>query len=132
MQSTPRFGAEEPAPSRTVTPPNVEPAIDRSAADWQIILHLRALAERDPECVAGLFEGIETQSPDYVALIYAAVREALTARPDRADLHYYCAWAAIFAQHRAEAAPLLDQCLKLAPQHREARLLLGRLQAGTQ
>jgi hypothetical protein len=132
MQSTPRFGAEEPAPPRVVTALNVEPAIDKSAADWQIILHLRALAERDPQCVAGLFEGIESQSPDYVALIYAAVCEALAAHPDRADLHYYCAWAAIFAKHRAEALPLLDRCLKLAPQHREARMLLGRLRAGTQ
>lgn len=132
MQTSPNPGAADPARPRPTTPRLGEPSIDKAAADWQIILHLRALVERNPECVTDLLEGLDTRSPDYAALIYAAVREAVAVIPDRADIHYYCAWAAIFAQHRADAVPLLDRCLELSPQHREARLLLGRIHTGAQ
>jgi Flp pilus assembly protein TadD len=105
---------------------SVEEDADATATDWQIILHLKALFERDPTLISALLEDSdEKQSAAHATTILAAAREALAACPDEADLHYHAARAAARSGKKHDAEALLRRALELNPSDVNALVLLA-------
>lgn len=115
-------------PPLTARPRSETRSPDDLALDWQIVLGLRALIERRPETTMDLLAD-GASDPGYLALIYAAAREAVNALPDQADVQFALAAAALCTGRRGEAQSAVARCLQLAPQHARAAALQGRLRA---
>ncbi len=100
---------------------------EATAADWQVILHLRTLIARDPAIVLQLLADARHQPISYTTTIYAATREAISDHPDRPMLHYYAAAAAAQLGRFREAEAALDESIRLEPKHPAAHLLAARV-----
>ncbi|MFQ5805806.1 MAG: tetratricopeptide repeat protein [Phycisphaerae bacterium] len=120
----------------TAHPPGGFPSSLRSApaeqdakaagSDWQIILQLKTLFERDPALISSLAEEVDGNQPaTYATRLMAAGREALAARPDSADLQYPAARAAARIGTTRAAADLLERALEINPCHVAASVLLS-------
>ncbi len=111
-------------PHGTLSP--AEREADAAATDWQIILHLRTLFERDPRLIEALLEDLGSGGPPgLVATVLVAAREALVEQPDSADLHYFAARAALADDRRSEARALAARAVELEPGHTGALTLLA-------
>jgi len=91
----------------------IERDASAAATDWQIILHLRTLFERDPSLITWLLQGPGSNHPGaYATTLLAAAREALTACPDSAELRYHAAMAVAHSGKTGEAPLLLRRVLE--------------------
>jgi len=118
------------ASARTALSP-IERDANTTAMDWQIVLQLKMLFERDPTLISLLMEdSTGKHAAAHAGTLLAAVREALAACPDRADLHYQAAKAAARHGQRQDAEALLRRAVELAPSDRDVPLLLDDLRAG--
>ena len=109
-------------------PSAIEHDADVTATDWQIILHLKALFERKPALIPSLLESVDGKQPAaYVTALITAVREAIAARPDSADLHYHAAGALLRLGKKREAETLLRRALALNPGHADTLLRLAEV-----
>jgi predicted Zn-dependent protease len=104
----------------------VERDANAAVDDRQVILRLKTLFERDPALLASSLQELDTnQLAVHAATLTAAVREALAARPDSADLHYHAARVAARIGRPHEAADLLERALEINPCHVAASVLLS-------
>jgi hypothetical protein len=98
------------------------------AIDWQIVLHLRALFERDPGLISSLLQNCDGKHPTaYTITLLAAAREALAERPDSVELHYHAARAAACVGEPRNAKTLLERALRIDSGHEGALLLLAEV-----
>lgn len=104
---------------------------EATAADWQIILHLRTLIARDPAIVIQLLADARDQPISYTTTIYAATREAISDQPDQPMLHYFAAAAAAQLGRFREAEAAIDESIRLAPKYPAAHLLAARVAVET-
>lgn len=102
-------------------------SVDAMAADWQVVLDLRALIKRSPRSVMTLLDRRTQVDSTVNTLVFLAVREAAAAQPQDAELAYAAAWAAAFAGRTYEARQALRRCLELDADHAEALSLLMQL-----
>ncbi len=102
---------------------------DAAAADWQIILHLRALFQRDPRLIDALLKDLGAGGPPgFITTVLVAAREALAERPESDALHYYAARAALADGRPGEARTLLQRAVELDPGYTAALALLARIE----
>jgi hypothetical protein len=128
-----RWGTETVfADSRDSFGPDAQPhsAAERMAADWQIVMHLRTLIERDPGLVGSLLRQASASDAVLVETVYAAAREALANRPNQAEFFAQAALAALALKRWDEAGRLMRDVLRLEPDHAAAqRMMMGLAQA---
>ncbi len=96
------------------------------AADWQVIVHLRQLFERDPTLIGALLgDGSPRRPAGFATTVLVAALEALADRPESASLHYQAARAALQSGYPGEAHRLLERAVELDPANVEAIALLA-------
>lgn len=104
---------------------SIEREANAAATDWQIILQLKALFERQPELIASLARETDgIQSDALLSTLLAAAREALAAHPDSADLHFQIARLNMRIGGVQQAEAQAQHALELNPYHVDALLLL--------
>jgi len=87
-QAVSTWSRDPPGPS--------ERAANAIAADWQLIVQLTALFERNPALISTFLpDGDGKQSRPQIDALLVAAREALAARPESSELHYHTAAAAV-------------------------------------
>lgn len=112
-------------------PSAIEHDANVAATDWQIILHLKALFERKPAIIPSLFDSADGKQPAaYLTTLITAVREAIAARPDSADLHYHAAGALLRLGKKREAETLLERALALDPDHADSPVRPAEVRTG--
>lgn len=108
----------------------VEREANAAAADWQIVLHLKALFAQRPELITALSrEPDGGQSDSCARALLAAACEALATRPDSAELHCHTARLAMHTGGMQQAETLLRRALELDPSHADAVRLLAVVDA---
>jgi len=106
---------------------SAQPA-DTPAGEWQVVLQLKTLFERDPALISSLLANSGDGPPSgLLTTLLAAVREALAAHPDSAALHYQAAKTHLRVGNRPEARALLRRALELDPACAEALVLLAEV-----
>jgi len=107
--------------------PSPHRAAEQLATEWQIIVALRTLFERDPGLVSALLRQASANDVLLVQTVYAAVREALADGEPRPDLYAQAALAAVRLRRWDEAESFARHALRLDPQHRGAQSLVTRI-----
>ena len=100
---------------------------DAAAEDWQIVVHLKVLFQRDPALLSTLFEDARCTRPAHARTLMIAAAEALAANPDSVPLLYHIAKAALSIGKQTEAAELLERAVTLDPQHTDSIALLSQV-----
>ena len=108
----------------------LEREADAAAQDWQIVVHLKLLFQRDPALLSTLFKDARCAQPAYATTLMLAANEALAAQPDSVDLLYHLAHAAAGTGKPKQAAELLERAVALNPGHGESVALLSDVRRG--
>jgi hypothetical protein len=82
-----------------------------AASDWQIIVYLKTLIQREPDVLALLLDTPASASRTYLATVLAAAREAYAARPACGALRGQLERAAARLGATSEGRTLLGQVL---------------------
>lgn len=108
------------------TGPSPRPPAEPPRRDEIRERHLARLFAAEPELIQACLESLDDQATGEAWTILGAAEQALSDRPDYADLYYFAAQAAMQLHRPQHARELLDKALRINPDYKAALILAAR------